>query len=232
MFTGIVERIGTIAERREIPGGADLTVAASGFAGDLALGESVCVSGVCLTVTARNADTFRTQAIRETLERTNLGLLVPGDAVNLERSVRPTDRMGGHIVTGHVDATARILDVRDNGAEWLVRVELPPSLATHFVEKGSVAVKGVSLTVAEVNDSNFVVYLIPFTREATNLGAIARGTLVNIESDLIGKYAARVLAQHAAAQRDSGAAGVAGAEGTKGSREARADLVFPEGSLR
>lgn len=229
MFTGIVERTGTLAERREIPGGADLTVAASGFSGDLALGESVCVSGVCLTVTARSAAAFQTQAIRETLERTNLSLLVPGDAVNLERSVRPTDRMGGHIVTGHVDATARILDVRDNGAEWLVRVELPAPLATHFVEKGSVAINGVSLTVAEVNASDFVVYLIPFTRDATNLGALARGTLVNIESDLIGKYAARVLAQHAAAERGGRDGG--GADSARESG-ARTDLVFPEGSLR
>jgi len=218
MFTGIVERMGRLARRTEIPGGANLTIDADGFSGELAIGESVCVSGVCLTVVARTENSFDIQAIRETLARTNLGALALGDAVNLERSLRPSDRMGGHFVTGHIDTTARVLEVRDQGAEWLHRIELPASIASHFVEKGSVAINGVSLTLAGVSDGDFIVYLIPFTREVTNLGAAIAGTTVNIESDLIGKYAARILGEHAqAAQAARGAAG---------------GRVYPEGSLR
>ncbi|MFN0151010.1 MAG: riboflavin synthase [bacterium] len=215
MFTGIVERMGRLARYTEIPGGANLTFDADGFSGELALGESVCVSGVCLTVVARTEKSFDLQAIRETLARTNLGSLAIGDAVNLERSLRPSDRIGGHFVTGHIDATARVAEVRDSGAEWLLRVELPPSIASHFVEKGSVAINGVSLTVAGVSEQDFIVYLIPFTREQTNLGALAAAATVNIESDLIGKYAARILGEHARAMPGSGAA-----------------RVYPEGSLR
>ncbi len=215
MFTGIVERMGRLARRTEIPGGANLTIDAGAFSGELALGESVCVSGVCFTVVARTEESFDVQAIRETLARTNLGTLAIGEAVNLERSLRPSDRIGGHFVTGHIDATARVAEVRDAGAEWLLRVELPASIASHFVEKGSVAINGVSLTVAGVSEQDFIVYLIPFTREQTNLGAIATGATVNIESDLIGKYAARILGEHASALRAAGGA-----------------RVYPEGSLR
>ncbi len=194
MFTGIVEALGRLEAKKEIAGGAEMTISEPTIAHALALGESVLVSGTCLTVTAKDDRRFVVQAIRETLARTTLGALEPGGAVNLERALRPDDRLGGHFVTGHVDATARVLEVAPRGAEWLVRAEVPAGYAAHFVEKGSVALDGVSLTVAAVGEADFVVYLIPFTRERTTLGALAPGARVNVETDLLGKYVLRTLA--------------------------------------
>ena len=194
MFTGIVEALGRLEERREMPGGQELRISEAAIAGSLAPGESVLVSGTCLTVTARDGGRFTVQAIRETLARTTLGALRPGDRVNLERALRADDRLGGHFVTGHVDATARVLEVAPHGAEWLVRVEVPEGYGAHFVEKGSVALDGVSLTVAEVGAADFGVYLIPFTRERTTLGALEPGARLNVETDLLGKYVLRGLA--------------------------------------
>ncbi len=194
MFTGIVEALGRLEETKEIAGGAEMTISEPTIAGALSLGESVLVSGTCLTVTEKDERRFVVQAIRETLARTTLGALEPGHSVNLERALRPDDRLGGHFVTGHVDATARVLEVAPRGAEWLVRAEVPAGYAAHFVEKGSVALDGVSLTVAAVGEADFVVYLIPFTRERTTLGELGPGARVNVETDLLGKYVLRTLA--------------------------------------
>lgn len=194
MFTGIIEALGRLEETNEISGGMEIVISAPAIAGALALGESVSVSGVCLTVMATEGERFRVQAIRETLARTTLGERRAGDRLNLERALRATDRLGGHFVTGHVDATARVIEVAPRGAEWLLRTEIPAGYARHFVEKGSVALDGVSLTVAEVGEREIVVYLVPFTRERTTLGGLAAGGRVNVETDLLGKYALRALA--------------------------------------
>lgn len=194
MFTGIVTGTARLAERSEIEGGATLLFSAPGFAEALAPGDSVAISGVCLTVTAARGGTFEMQAIRETLARTTLGDIAPGGRVNLERPVRPADPMGGHFVTGHVDATARVLEVEERGAEWLVRVEIPEGHGREIVEKGSIALDGVSLTVGPVGPGDFVVYLIPYTRDVTTLGEVRAGSRLNVETDLLGKHVARILA--------------------------------------
>ncbi len=193
MFTGVITAVGRLEARREIEGGANLVVSAPAFTDELALGESIAVCGVCLTVVAARGAQFEVQAIRETLARTTLGGIPPGGAVNLERALRPSDRIGGHFVTGHVDASPRVLDVVPRGAECLLWIEIPDGYAAHLVEKGSVALDGVSLTIAEVRDADFVVCLIPFTREHTTLGGLSAGDRVNLETDLLGKHVARFL---------------------------------------
>jgi riboflavin synthase len=211
MFTGLVEALGRLEEKRTLEGGEEIWIAEPAIAGSLSIGDSVLVSGTCLSVTAKDGGRFAVQAIRETLARTTLGALAPGAAVNLERPLRPEDRLGGHFVTGHVDATARVLAVEARGAETLVRVEIPRGYEAHFVEKGSVALDGVSLTVAGVGDADFVVYLIPITRERTTLGALDPGARVNVETDLLGKYILRMLAIGGDAVRSAAAGARPGA---------------------
>jgi riboflavin synthase len=161
---------------------------ASGFA----LGESIAVDGACLTVVERTADTFKVQAAPETLRRTTLGGYAPGTKVNLERALRLSDRLGGHLVLGHVDAVARILERTHEGGSLVLQFELPPSLAPFFIDKGSVTVDGISLTVNSVSSERFSVQLIPETQERTTLAAKQAGATVNLEADLIGKYVARL----------------------------------------
>jgi riboflavin synthase len=194
MFSGIVAAMGRVVDRLPLEGGAELVVAAPGFADGLAIGESVAVSGTCLTVTAVRGERFAVQAIRETLDRTTLGGAAPGGRVNLERALRASDRLGGHFVTGHVDATARVIEVAPNGAEWRLRVETPDGLAGQIAEKGSIALDGVSLTVGGVGAGDFTVFLIPFTRDNTTLGEIESGRAVNLETDLLAKHVARLVA--------------------------------------
>jgi riboflavin synthase len=201
MFTGIIETLGRLERKARIAGGEEMLIAAPSFAGTLALGESVSVSGVCLTVTAMEGERFGVQAIRETLSRTTLGDLDDGGSVNLERSLRATDRLGGHFVTGHVDATARVLEVAPHGAEVLLRIEVPAGYEGQVVEKGSIALDGVSLTVGRVGGSDATVFLIPFTRERTTLGGVRPGDRVNMETDILGKYVLRSLALEGRAAR-------------------------------
>jgi riboflavin synthase len=188
MFTGLVESLGTVREIRAGGPGTVLTVAEAALAAELTIGESVAVNGACLTVVAREADFFRFEVGPETLRRTNLGELAPGDRVNLERSLRLADRLGGHLVQGHVDGIGRIAD-RVRQGEWkLVRFSCPEDLAIQMVPKGSVAVDGISLTVVEVAASWFSVALIPHTLACTTLGFKAVGAAVNLETDLLAKY--------------------------------------------
>ncbi|HEY1379717.1 MAG TPA: riboflavin synthase [Gemmataceae bacterium] len=193
MFTGLVEALGTVT--RQAPdgtGGRHLTVAAP-FAGDLTLGESVAVNGACLTVVEYSPDAFLVQAGPETLRRTNFGELRDGDRVNLERSLRLGDRLGGHLVQGHVDGLGRIA-AREPQGEWeTVWFAVPPELAAQMVTKGSVAVDGVSLTLVDVLADRFSVALIPHTLAATTLGFKRVGDAVNIETDLFGKYVMKYL---------------------------------------
>ncbi len=196
MFTGIVEEIGLV-EGIDFPDGPDgdavLRVNGPLVTSDVALGDSIAVSGVCLTVTAVSAGVFRADVMPETLRHTALGSLTPGTHVNLERAVRPAARLGGHIVQGHVDGTARLLS-RQPGTRWDdLTFSVAPDLARFVASKGSVAVDGVSLTVSAVSDTGFSVSLIPTTLAATTLGRRAVGDDVNIEVDVLAKYIERLL---------------------------------------
>ena len=166
------------------------------FAHELKIDQSVSHNGVCLTVVKREGDTYTVTAIRETLDKTNLGLLKPGDKVNLERSTRLDGRLDGHMVQGHVDLTATCISVREAEGSWYYTFEYEPTSPEHItVEKGSVSVNGVSLTVVNSKDRSFEVAIIPFTWEVTNFHQIKAGTVVNIEFDILGKYIAKIVRQ-------------------------------------
>jgi riboflavin synthase len=192
MFTGLVEALGTV-RHVEVDGTGKNLVIAAPFANELKIGESVAVNGACLTVVDHDATTFRLQAGPETLVRTNLGELVARDRVNLERSLRLSDRLGGHLVQGHIDGTGTI-DEKVPQDHWeLMWFRCTRELAGQMVEKGSVAVDGVSLTLVDVEAERFSVALIPHTLESTTLGFKQVGAAVNIETDLIGKYVRKSL---------------------------------------
>ncbi|HTU94010.1 MAG TPA: riboflavin synthase [Gemmataceae bacterium] len=194
MFTGLVESLGVVREVVFEGGGCRLAVAAADIAAELSVGQSVAVNGACLTVVACAGETCSFQLGPETLERTNLSELRPGDHVNLERALRLSDRLGGHLVQGHVDGIGRIAERRADG-EWVtVWFSCPPELAAQMVHKGSVAVDGVSLTVVDVGDDRFSVALIPHTLAHTTLGCKGPGAAVNLETDLLAKYVWKCLA--------------------------------------
>jgi riboflavin synthase len=196
MFTGIVEELGEVAEIEHH--GAAARLAIRGSTQGVSLGESIAVNGVCLTVTDLGEGTFAADVMGETLDRSGLGALIPGAPVNLERSVRLADRLGGHLMQGHVDAIAPILS-RTPSAHWdQVRIGLPTAISRYVVEKGSIAVDGISLTVSAVSpphaaDAWFEVCLIPETLKRTTLGTREPGDIVNLEVDVIAKYVERLL---------------------------------------
>jgi riboflavin synthase len=196
MFTGIVEGTGTVAALAAAAdgSGARLEVEASFLAGDLGPGESVAVNGCCLTVARPTAAGFAADLVAETLRRTALGRLAAGAAVNLERPLALGGRLGGHLVQGHVDGVAPVLDRQPVGEGEEVRIELPPDLERYVVEKGSIAVDGVSLTVAGVGPGWFAVALVPHTLEVTTLGGRRPGDLVQLEVDVVAKYVERLVA--------------------------------------
>jgi len=209
MFTGIVEESGEIAAVTESEDGRRLRVEADEVATDLDRGQSVSVSGVCLTVeehgpvdASSDASARRTESdggwfevflASETVEKTYLGEVAPGDAVNLERAMPADGRFDGHVVQGHVDATAEVVDVREIGEDWEYEFAIPEGLDKYVVDKGSVAVDGISLTVAERGDDSFSVAIIPETRSVTNLSEKEPGDPVHLEVDVIAKYAERLL---------------------------------------
>ena len=190
MFTGLVTDLGTI-ERINAGPVTDLWVGSS-FA-DFQLGESIACDGVCLTVVEFRGNSFKVQAAPETLRRTTLGKWGVGTRVNLERALRMGDRLGGHWVQGHVDGVAVVLETRPEGGSWVMGFSLPPELAPFFVEKGSVCIDGVSLTLTTVGADRFHVMLIPETQQRTSLGKKQPGQRVNLEADIIGKYVARMM---------------------------------------
>ena len=204
MFTGIVEELGRVVRLETVEDSARLTVEAPTVTQDVSLGDSVSVNGCCLTVTAVHGSTFTADLMAETLTRTTLGSQAPGDPVNLERALRASDRLGGHIVQGHIDATAEVLD-HHRGEHWdLLRIGLPQEIARYVAVKGSVALDGVSLTVVNVVDASDVapvpgagaslsVGLIPETLRRTTLGSRRPGERVNLEVDVMAKYAERLL---------------------------------------
>jgi riboflavin synthase len=196
MFTGIVEELGETVAVDDLGDAAQLTVRGPQVTQDVANGDSIAVNGVCLTVASTSGDTFTADVMRETLNRSSLGALTPGTPVNLERSVRLADRLGGHLVQGHVDGTGTIIS-RTPAEHWdVVRIGLPPGppdLARYVVEKGSVAVDGISLTIVSVSATWFEVSLIPETLKRTTLGAKQPGETVNLEVDVMAKYVEKLL---------------------------------------
>lgn len=199
MFTGIIEATGTLERIEHTADAAILTIAGAAVLDDAHYGDSIAVNGVCLTVTTFDEQRFSVDVMKETLDRTSLGALVPGSRVNLERAMSAQARLGGHVVQGHVDATVRITAI-EPGERWsVVRFDLPVDLAPYVVEKGSVTLDGVSLTVASRQEASFSVSLIPTTLELTTFGAARVGDLVNVEVDVLAKYVEQMLAPRLAA---------------------------------
>ncbi|MBI2166051.1 MAG: riboflavin synthase [Chloroflexi bacterium] len=189
MFTGIVEELGALLERR----GSTLVIGASRCLHGLKNGDSIAVNGACLTVTGLSRDSFTVDITPETEARTNLGLLKASEGVNLERALSYGQAVGGHLVQGHVDGRGRVLAIRPQGNSLLFRFRAPARLMRYIVEKGFIAVDGISLTVVRRYDASFTVSVIPYTRENTNLGRRSQGDVVNLEVDVLAKYVERLI---------------------------------------
>ena len=195
MFTGLVEEIGECLGLRRDADTTHLALIAPGMSSHLHIGESVAVNGACLTVISRSDQNLNFNILEETLQRTNLGELRPGSRINLERALKADGRLGGHFVQGHVDCTAEVLACEKRGADLKLEIELPRPFAHYVAWKGSICVNGVSLTVAELAEESFSVWIIPHTRLATNLGDLVARSVVNLEFDILAKYAERILAK-------------------------------------
>jgi riboflavin synthase len=195
MFSGIVEEAAKVVKIEKEKENLHITMKCS-FTHELKVDQSISHNGVCLTVVKKGKDTYTVTAIKETLEKSNLGFLKVGDKVNLERSIKLDGRLDGHMVQGHVDQTAVCTNVKETGGSWYYTFEYEPVQEDYLtVEKGSVSVNGVSLTVVNSKTKSFEVAIIPFTYEVTNFHQIKKGTVVNIEFDILGKYIARILKQ-------------------------------------
>ncbi len=193
MFTGIIEELGKVRTVEQRGENARIVIEAKLVLEDTRLGDSIAVNGVCLTALDLHPDSFAADVSKETLARTTIGALKEGTPVNLERSVTPETRLGGHMVQGHVDARGELIAVEDHGESWTVRFAYPKEIARYLVFKGSVAVEGISLTIAGLTDDYFEVAIIPKTWEVTNLSSLKVGDGVNLEVDVIGKYVERLL---------------------------------------
>lgn len=203
MFTGLVEDCGVIRGIRRRGEAATLEIESSVVAADLKIGDSVSVNGACLTVVEISGSRFSVDAVPETMRRTNLGLLAPGGRVNLERALKLGDRLGGHLVSGHVDATGVISRIMKDGIATIVTVRIPEDLARFVAPKGSVALDGISLTVVERSGREFTVSVIPHSLAATTLNEKHPGSVVNVEVDLVARYLENLLAeQRAGGRRD------------------------------
>lgn len=193
MFTGLIEKTGTLKASERVRGGTSLLIEHDAWAEPLQPGESVSVNGVCFTVTNPAGRSFSCDALDETLSRTTFGSRKAGSLLNLERALRLGDHVGGHFVSGHVDGVARLIAARDAGRDWILRLECTRDLLEGMVMKGSVACDGISLTISALADSFFEVNVIPFTWANTALSHLAEGDMVNIETDMLGKYVRRSL---------------------------------------
>ncbi len=200
MFTGLIQDVGTVESLERGDDGARLRIATT-LAGEIALGDSVAVDGTCLTATAVSDEAFETEAMNQTLAVTALGSVEEGARVNLELALQASDRLGGHIVQGHVDGVGEVLSVEEDGFARRVRVALEPELLRYAVDKGSVTLGGVSLTIAALGDEWVEVSLIPETLERTNLGEAEVASRLNVESDVVAKYVERLLAPFAGKER-------------------------------
>jgi riboflavin synthase len=193
MFTGLIEEVGTVAALRTNREAGKLQIAAPALAGKVRVGDSVAINGCCLTVTSHDGAHLAFDLLQESLARTNLKNLPPGSTVNLELALTAGAHLGGHFVQGHVDYAAAIVALEEIGADLRLEIELPPEFAQYVAHKGSIAVNGISLTVAEVSLESFAVWIIPHTRAQTNLATARCGDLVNLEFDLLAKYVERML---------------------------------------
>jgi riboflavin synthase len=193
VFTGIVRELGTIETFEASPAGVRLTIRAPETAARTGVGDSISVNGVCLTATAADGGALSFDAVPETLERSSLGRLAPGAAVNVEPALRAGEPLGGHVVQGHVDGVARVVSVEPEGDGSRLTLELPADLARYAVEKGSIAIDGVSLTIAALDSTRISIALVPHTLEATTLGRLEPGHEVNVEADVLAKHVERLL---------------------------------------
>lgn len=196
MFTGIIEELGSVEAFDPSPRGARIVVTAAFVTNDLSDGDSVAVNGVCLTAVAVTPVSFAADVSPETLQRTTINQLRAGSRVNLERAMLPTTRFGGHIVQGHVDGRGTFVSATAEGDFWTVRIGYPPEIARYLVDKGSIAVEGISLTIASLADDHFDIAVIPKTWESTNLSSRTAHDAVNLEADIIAKYVERMMAGH------------------------------------
>lgn len=208
MFTGLVEGIAKVRSIRKAGGDMTLTISPLFEFTDSRVGESVCVDGVCLTVTNIKEGAYSMDVSGETISRSTLGFLREGDRVNLERALRPTDRLGGHLVSGHVDGTGKILKKEARQKYWLLRIGIDEQLTRYTIQKGSIAVDGISLTINRCEDKFFEVNIIPQTAKGTALVKKGVGDLVNIETDLIGKYVEKFLLRAGEGQQGDRSSGI------------------------
>lgn len=193
MFTGIIEELGRVTVLEKRGDNARIVIGAGLVTDGTANGDSIAVNGVCLTALDVSPTSFAADVSKETLDRSTLGSLREGSAVNLERAVTPATRLGGHIVQGHVDTRGEFLGAENNGDFWTVHIGFPPEIAQYLIYKGSVAVEGISLTIAELTDTQFEIAVIPKTWEMTNLSSLNAGDAVNLEADVIAKYIERMI---------------------------------------
>ena len=193
MFTGLVEEIGLCEDLQRSAGSARLLIQAPSISLGVKIGDSISVNGCCLTAISIRDGIMAFDLLDETLQRTNLQDLIPGRKVNLERSLLADGRLGGHFVQGHVDATIPVVAILQQGSDLRINFKVPPEFAAYVAYKGSVAINGVSLTIAEVTADSFAVWIIPHTATHTNLGDLREGDLVNLECDMLAKYAARIM---------------------------------------
>ncbi len=196
MFTGLIEELGKLASVEHGSDGARIVVSAEIVTSDIAKGDSIAVNGVCLTALDVTTNSFAADVSPETLDRTTIGKLAVGSRVNLERALLPTTRLGGHIMQGHVDGRGTFLSAESHGDFWTVKIGFLGEFARYLVHKGSVAVEGISLTIAALNQNDFDIAIIPKTWETTNLSTLQPGDAVNLEADIIAKYVERMM-QHA-----------------------------------
>ncbi len=188
MFTGLIQEVGIIKSISTNTEGKEFVIEAPGLINEIEIDDSVATNGVCLTATKISGNTFRVQAIHVTLEKTSIGYLRQGDKVNLELSLRPTDRMGGHMVQGHVNALGKIKNIKKTGENWEIQVEFPENLRKYMISEGSIALDGISLTIARLGTSDLTVAIIPHTLEKTSLSGKKIGDFLNIEVDIVAKY--------------------------------------------
>ena len=193
MFTGIIEEVGTVSRVQHSGNASFIEIQAKKVLEDVHLGDSIAVNGVCLTVTHFGGGVFRADVMNETLNRSSLGSLTSGSPVNLERAMAANGRFGGHIVSGHIDGTGIITDIKNDGIAVWYTVSAAPELLRYIVEKGSIAIDGISLTVAKVTDTSFSVSIIPHTADQTILSTKKTGDTVNLENDIIAKYAEKLM---------------------------------------
>jgi len=196
MFTGLIEEVGTVMALRAGDRGTQFQIAAPRIAKKIRTGDSVAVNGCCLTLTSQRRDQLTFDVLEETIARTNLKALRPDTPINLERAISANGRFGGHLIQGHIDCTSPILAFEEHAGDYRLEVRLPAEFAHYVVSKGSIAVNGISLTVADVLPKSFVVWIIPHTKRHTNLDRAKAGDLMNLEFDILAKYVERMLSRH------------------------------------